>query len=183
MPVYISMLRGINVLGRNSIKMVELKQFFDSLGFEQCRTYIQSGNVVFKTGRISTAGLSKKIEANIAARFGFRPSVITRTDAEMAAVVEKNPFLKMKNIDLTKLHVTFLSMAPDARGLKTLEPLAIPPDAFHSGDCEIYLYCPNGYGTTKLGNNTLERRLKVTATTRNWNTVNKLREMALQCGK
>jgi uncharacterized protein (DUF1697 family) len=181
MPVYIAMLRGINVLGRNVIRMAELKEFFDSLGFHQCQTYIQSGNVVFKTSRNSTAALSKKIEAKIAERFGFRPSIITLTAEEMASVVERNPFMKMKSIDVTKLHVTFLSAEPDAEALKTLEPLAIRPEAFRSSGCAIYLYCPNGYGETKLGNNTLERRLKVTATTRNWNTVNKLCGMALQC--
>jgi uncharacterized protein (DUF1697 family) len=182
MPVYISMLRGLNVAGHNLLKMAELRELFEKLGFKQCQTYIQSGNVIFKAGRSSTAGLSRKIEAKIAERFGFQPSVITRTAEEMAGVIERNPFVKMKGIDVTKLHVTFLSAEPSGEGLKALEPLAIPPDAFRSSGCAIYLYCPNGYGVTKLGNNMLERRLKVTATTRNWNTVNKLHEMAMQCG-
>jgi uncharacterized protein (DUF1697 family) len=176
------MLRGINVAGHNQIKMTALRELFESVGFEQVQTYIQGGNVVFKAGKSSTLQISKKIEERIAKEFGFRVPVVTRTSAEMGSVIGSNPFLKTKGIDPTKLHVTFLSEAPDPAALKKLEPLAVAPDQFLSRGDEIYLYCPNGYGNTKLSNNVIEKILAAPATTRNWNTVNKLHEMAPECG-
>ena len=180
MPIYISMLRGINVAGHNQIKMTALRELFEALGFEQVQTYIQSGNVVFKAGERSTLQLSKKIEERIAKDFGFRVSVVTRTSAEMGSVLGSNPFLKTKGIDPTKLHVTFLSEAPEPAALRKLGEVAAGADQFRSCGREIYLYCPNGYGRTKLSNNTLEKILGSPATTRNWNTVNKLFEMSSQ---
>lgn len=179
MPVYISMLRGINVGGHNQVKMYALKELFESLGFEQVQTYIQSGNVVLKAGKSSSLQISRKIEERIAKEFGFRIPVVTRTSAEMGSVIEGNPFPKAKGIDLTKLHVTFLSEAPDPAAVRKLEPLAAAPDEFRSCGSEIYLYCPNGYSNTKLTNNVIEKILAVPATTRNWSTVNKLFEMSL----
>jgi len=182
MPVYISMLRGINVGGHNRIKMTALRELFEALGLEQVQTYIQSGNVVFTAGKMPPLRVSKKIEERIAKDFGFRVPVVTRTSAEMGGVIESNPFLKTKGIDPTKLHVTFLSEAPDPAALNKLEPLAAKPDQFQSKGNEIYLYCPNGYSNTKLTNSAIERILAAPATTRNWNTVNKLYEMSLECG-
>jgi len=183
MSTYISMLRGINVGGHNQIKMTALRELFEALGFEQVRTYIQSGNVVFKAGKSSALQVSRKVEERIAKAFGFRVSVVTRTSAEMGSVIENNPFLKTKGIDPTRLHVTFLSEAPEPAALSKLEALAAAPDQFRGSGREIYLHCPNGYGNTKLSNNTLEQVLAVSATTRNWNTVNKLYEVSLECGE
>jgi len=180
MTTYISMLRGINVAGHNQIKMPALRELFESLGFERVQTYIQSGNVVFKASKGSTLQISKKIEGRITNDFGFRVPVVTRTSAEMGSVIASNPFLKTKSIDPTKLHVTFLSEAPEAAALRKLGEVAAGADQFRSCGREIYLHCPNGYGNTKLSNNTLEKILGSPATTRNWNTVNKLYEMSLQ---
>lgn len=182
MPTYISMLRGVNVTGHNLMKMTALRELFESLGFNDCKTYIQSGNVVFQSAKRSTSEISQQLEEQIAKSFGFRPAVTTRTSVEVAAVIQANPFLKKKGIDLPRLHVTFLSKAPDPAGLKKLELLPAAPDEFRASGREIYLYCPNGYGNTKLNNNNLERLLATSATTRNWNTVNKLHEMAVKCG-
>ena len=180
MTAYISMLRGINVAGHNQIKMTALQELFEALGFERVQTYIQSGNVVFRAGESSTLRISKKIEERITKEFGFRAPVVTRTSAEMGGVITSNPFLKTKGIDPTKLHLTFLSEAPELAALKKLGEVAAGADQFRSCGREIYLYCPNGYGNTKLSNNTLEKILGSPATTRSWNTVNKLYEMSLQ---
>ncbi len=179
MPIYISMLRGINVGGHKKVPMAQLRAMFESLGFEQVRTYIQSGNVVFKAAKSPPLNLSRKIEGKIQDEFGFAAPVITRTSEEMGEAIRANPFLKEKGIDLSKLHVTFLSGAPGPAAVKTLESLAAEPDQFRACGREIYLYCPNGYGQTKLANNALEKVLSLSATTRNWNTVNKLYEMSL----
>ena len=180
MTAYISMLRGINVAGHNQIKMPALRELFEALGFEQVQTYIQSGNVVFNAGRSSTLQISKNIAERIAKEFGIRAPVVTRTSAEMGSMIKSNPFLKTKAIDPAKLHVTFLTDAPEPAALRKLGEVAAGADEFRSCGREIYLYCPNGYGNTKLSNNTLEKILGSPATTRNWNTVNKLYEMSLQ---
>ncbi len=179
MPIYISMLRGINVAGHKQVKMAALQVAFESLGFSQVRTHIQSGNVVFKAAKSAPPDLSRKIEGKILDEFGFDVPVITRTSEEMGEVIRGNPFLKEKGIDLSKLHVTFLSGVPAPAALKALASLAAKPDQFRACGREIYLYCPNGYGNTKLSNNALEKVLSLSATTRNWNTVNKLYAMSL----
>jgi uncharacterized protein (DUF1697 family) len=118
--VYISMLRGINVGGHKRVKMDQLRQLFEALGFEQVKTYIQSGNVVFKAGKTSTSALSKRIEESILSDFGFPVSVISRTSDEMRDTIENNPFLKQRGIDPERLHVMFLSESPAPAALKKL---------------------------------------------------------------
>lgn len=176
MTTYISFLRGVNVGGK-VLPMARLKQVCEELKFANVRTYIQSGNVVFIAGGSATA-LSRRIEAKIAADPGLSVRVITKTSSELEAVIAKNPFLKEKNIDQTKLHVTFLFAAPTVTGLFKLAAVPAGPDRFHCAGTDVYLYCPEGYGGSKLANPALERILGVTATTRNWNTLNKLYEIA-----
>src|SRR3954462_5935957 len=117
MPAYVAMLRGINVGARNRIKMPALAQVFDDLGHTDVVTYIQSGNVVFKSRAKSESVVARKLEASIAAHLGCDVAVLLRTQAELAAVVRANPFLKQK-ADPTKLHVTFLAENPDAALVK-----------------------------------------------------------------
>jgi uncharacterized protein (DUF1697 family) len=177
MPIYISLLRGINVGGHKKIKMDRLRASFEALGFEQVQTYIQSGNVVFKAGKLSTSGLSKKIEEQILKDFGFSVAVISRTSDEMSKVIADNPFLKEHGIDLEKLHVTFLSAAPAEAALKKLAELTVAPDRFHSLGKEIYFHLPNGVSQSVLMKSPVDRVLAVVPTTRNWRTVNQLHAM------
>ena len=115
MPIYISMLRGINVGGHKRIKMDRLRQSFEALGFEQVQTYIQSGNVVFKAGKVSAVRIvQKNRERESSADFGFSASVISRTSDEIDKTIANNPFLNKSGIDPDKLHVMFLSEAPTA---------------------------------------------------------------------
>jgi len=180
MPTYISMLRGINLGGHKIVKMERLRAMFESLGFARVRTYIQSGNVIFEARTVSTSVLSGRIEKKIQSEFGFPVTVISKTSAEIGKAIESNPFLKERGIDISKLHVTFMWQPPAQADLKKLEALAAAPDRFHSLRTEVYLYCPNGYGETKLSNNTLAKLLGSGATTRNWKTVNKLHQMSLE---
>jgi uncharacterized protein (DUF1697 family) len=177
-PTYIAMLRGINVGGRKIIKMEYLRLSFEALGCRGVRTYVQSGNVVFETAKASSTGLSKSIGEQILHDFGFAVSFILKTPNEMKKVVGTNPFLKKRAIDQSKLYVTFLSSPPAPTALQNLNALDTEPDQFCITGREIYLYCPNGYGRTKLSNNAFERMLSVKATTRNWKTVNMLLEMS-----
>ncbi len=180
MPIYISMLRGINVGGNKRIKMDRLRESFVALGFEQVKTYIQSGNVVFKAGRASEAA-SKRIEERILSDFGFSVSVISRTADEIANTIENNPFLNQPGIDPEKLHVAFLSEAPAPSALNKLAHLTLKPDQSRCLGRELYLYFPNGVSGSSLWKHPLDGVLSVVTTTRNWKTVNSLHQMCRDC--
>lgn len=177
MPTYVAMLRGINVGPGKIVKMERLRASFEALGFDGVRTYVQSGNVVFESEQKSSAGLSEKIEEKIQRDFGFKVPVLVKASREIEQIVSDNPLAKEKGIDHSKLHVTFLSDPPPKTAVKFLEPLATARERFRILNREIYLYCPDGYGNTKLSNNAIEKKLSVVATTRNWRTVNTLLEM------
>lgn len=178
---YIALLRGINLGGHKIVRMEQLRKAFADLGFEDVKTYIQSGNVVFRSSRQSCESLAKRIEEKVLRQFGFPVPVVVKTADEIGKVIKNNPLLKEKGIDLSKLHVTFLSCAPEKISFKTLDTIATAPDQFRCSSQAIYLHlrCPNGYHETKLGNNVLGKMLKVGTTTRNWKTVNQLYEMSL----
>ena len=179
MQTYISILRGINVGGSKPLKMIDLKAMLEKLGFEDVVTYIQSGNVVFKTPTNEPAEkISETIEKAIQKKFGFDVPVITTSADELKKVIHNNPFIKRKGIQLDKLHVTFLGTLPESSFVTVVAKLDFSPDEFVIRGREIYLHCPDGYGNTRLSNNFFENKLFVKATTRNWNTVNKLWEMA-----
>lgn len=182
MPVYVAMLRGINVGPHKRIKMDRLRQSFGGLGFEQVKTYIQSGNVIFKAGKGSAVALSKKIEDRIVNDFGFSASVIVRTSAELGSIVVANPFLKQHGIDHEKLHVTFLSDTPAAPALKKLAEFTLAPDQSRCVGREIFLHLPNGFSGSSLWKVPWEEALGVVTTTRNWKTVNAIHQMCLDCG-
>ena len=177
---YIALLRGINIGPHKRIKMEALQRSLRELGFADVKTYIQSGNVVFKTATTDTTRLANKIEKKLLSAFGFPVPAIVRTPSELHQLVQKNSFLKEAGIDTSKLHVTFLSGSPEKAVLKSLDTIAAGPDRARWNEKEIYLHCPNGYGETKLSNGALEKALTVTATTRNWKTVTKLYEMTLE---
>lgn len=179
METCISILRGINVSGQKKILMADLKEIYTKLGFKDPKTYIQSGNIVFKSGKkLSETEVAQKIEKAIEEKYNFRVPVIIRTLPQIKKIIAANPFLQEKDIDLKKTHVTFLSEIPTKENLRNLESIAFPPDEFIIQGKEIYLYIPESYGETKLSNSYFEKKLKVTATTRNWNTVNTLMKIA-----
>jgi uncharacterized protein (DUF1697 family) len=178
MPVFIALIRGINVSGHNPVKMERLRASFEALGFHNVQTYVQSGNVVFKAARAPASGLAGQIAGRILADFGYTVVVVTRTAAELKAVADKNPWLKEPGVDESKLHVTFLASAAPKTADALLTPLAAPGERCLVRGGEVYLYCPHGYGRTKLSNAAIEKKLSVPATTRNWRTVTTLVAMA-----
>jgi uncharacterized protein (DUF1697 family) len=177
-PAYIAMLRGVNVSGQKIVRMERLRASCDALGFRHVATYVQSGNIVFGAEQKSPSTLSKQISDTILHDFGLAVPTLVKTREEMQAVIERNPFLKEADIDVSKLHVTFLSGPHPADSLKTLQALQAKPDQFHIGRHEVYLHCPHGYGRSKLANTAIEKALAVSATTRKWKTVVTLLEMA-----
>jgi len=178
MTTHISLLRGINVSGKNKIRMTDLRDLYASLGFAQVETYLQSGNVVFEAGETDGTVLSQQIEAAIVRAWGFDVAVLMRRPADIARIIENNPFLTERGEDPARQYVTFLHAAPgdiDASGLDGTEGGG---DEYVVGEREVFVFCPNGYGRTKLSNTFFERKLKIQATTRNWKTVNALHQMA-----
>jgi uncharacterized protein (DUF1697 family) len=180
MPTYIALLRGINIGPHKRMKMEKLRASCEGLGFAGVKTYIQSGNVIFKAPKLSPAALSKKLGECIAKDFGFSAEVISRSREELKAIIDGNPFMKERNLDLSKLHVVFLSKAPSTPSLKKLQELTLAPDRTRSSGTEIYFYFPNGVSGSSLWKHPLDRVTGVPGTMRNWNTVNKLYEMAME---
>lgn len=181
MPIYVALLRGINLAGHKLVRMERLRESFVALGFGQVQTYIQSGNVVFKAGRTSPAALSRKIGDCIVKEFGFSSPVVVRTREEMQRAIADNPYLKEPGIDPTRLHVIFLPEVPEPAVLKELAGLTRKPDRSQCLGKEIYLHLPNGFAKSSLTNNPIERRLLKGATTRNWKTVNMIHQMCQDC--
>jgi uncharacterized protein (DUF1697 family) len=181
MPVYVTLLRGINVGPHKRIKMERLRGSFEALGFEQVKTYIQSGNVVFKTARVSPARLSKQIEERILKDFGFSVSIVTRTADELKKAIDDNPFLGEKGIEVEKLHVVFLSDVPAPAALEKLTELIAGPERFQCLGKEIFFHLPNGTAESVLMKHPIDRILQVVPTTRNWRTVNQLAQMCEEC--
>lgn len=183
MPVFISMLRGVNVGAHNRIKMDALRALYASLGFEDTCTYVQSGNVIFRTKEKNAVALSTMIQTEIRRKFGFAPDVILRATEEMRAAVKANPFEKRKDIEAGKLLVTFLQGSPAAGAQKALSELKGYPEELHLRGRELYIYFPNGAGKSKLPWSKLDKLVGCTGTARNWNSVTKLLAMAEQLEK
>jgi uncharacterized protein (DUF1697 family) len=175
---YVAILRGINVGGHRKILMADLKKLMEQLGFDQVTTYIQSGNVVFLSDeKMLPDDLAQKISQAITGKFSFEVPVVVRTFDEMQQTLKNNPFSGDRSIDPQKVHVTFLSQAPEEEFLHEIREYDYPPDTFIPAGKEIYLHCPEGYGNTRLTIAFFESKLHVTATARNWKTVNVLTGM------
>lgn len=180
--------------------MPELKRLYESLGLKDVVTYIQSGNVVFDCSENNPVKITAIIEKGIVQSIGSDVRVILRDKGGIKKILENNPFIKQRNEDNGKLYVTFLSDLPGETSLSDINA-AVPRggcsakdggwsemkgnstkslegDEFIIHEKEIYLFCPNGYGKTKFSNTYFEKKLSLSATTRNWKTVNALNEIA-----
>jgi uncharacterized protein (DUF1697 family) len=188
---HVALLRGINVGGNNMLAMTALAKRFTDAGCKDVVTYINSGNVVFR----ASAALARKLPAVIATAItkhhALEVPIVIRTAAQLAAIIDSNPFLAAK-APLKELYVGFLAKVPDAAAIAQLDqhyatlrvaarpgkagpfPKRSPPDEFRVIDGEIYLRYCNGAGTTKLTNAYFDAKLATVSTVRNWNTVLKL---------
>jgi uncharacterized protein (DUF1697 family) len=178
MTVMISMLRGVNLGPHNRMRMEELREVYESLKLQDPRTYVQSGNVLFKTKERDEAKLSSRIQDGIEKKFGFRPDVILRTTEELRSAVAKNPFAQRKNIDPSKLLVSFLAAAPRSDACEKLRVLDTAPEELWIDGREIFIYYPNGLARPKFQWTKADKILNVVGTGRNWNSVTKMLAMA-----
>lgn len=175
MTSYLALLRGVNVTG-STLRMAELKKSLTDMGLEEVQTYLQSGNVVFKS-KGNAAKLASDIEARIKKDFGLSISVLVLTSKEIETIASKNPLWPKSGGEGSHFHATFL-FEPVTR--KTFDALSLPAadgEQAVLGKGAVLLHCPHGYGRTKLNNTYFEKALGVKATTRNWKSVMALREL------
>ena len=183
MPVLISMLRGVNVGPHNRIKMEDLRAVYKRLGFQNPQTYVQSGNVIFRTDDKELNRIPIRIQDAIEKKFKFRPEVIVRTVSELRKVIAATPFADRPELEPGKILVTFLSAAPTREAHSAFERFRDYPEEIHLKGSELYIYFPNGAGKSKLPWSSVEKLLKVTGTARNWNSVSKMLAMAEEMEK
>jgi uncharacterized protein (DUF1697 family) len=178
-PVYVSLLRAVNVGGR-TIPMADLRALYEELGHHDVVTYLQSGNVISRSTARRAAAVERAVSTAISVAFGMDVDVLVRTPKQMQAVRDGNPFLRRRGEKppAKALHVTFLATVPEAKRVRDLDETAFTPDELRVVAREVYLWCPNGYGRTKLTNAWFERKLGVRTTTRNWTKVAKLAELS-----
>lgn len=175
MKTYIALLRGINVVGKNMLPMKELVALLENLGMQGVKTYIQSGNVICRSKASDTAQLARKISAAIKESHGFEPHVLLLDPVVLDKVIKENPYPEAEESPST-LHVIFLAAIPPKPNLKALEKIRSESERFHLARDVLYLHAPDGVGRSKLAAS-VERLLGVPVTSRNWNTVRKLKEM------
>ena len=168
--LHVALLRGINVGGKNRLPMRDLAAIFSDLGCEDVRTYIQSGNVVYRAEAALARRIPDLVVRTVAKDWGFEAPVVTRSAKELHAAASHNPFLRA-GIDPRALHVAFLGTRPSAARVAGLDPRRSPGDEFAVRGREIYLCLPNGVARTKLTNQYFDSTLATVSTLRNWTTV------------
>jgi len=181
MKTYIALLRGINVGGHNKIKMLELKQLFVDLSYFDIVTYIQSGNVIFSSKNLDTVEIEKSIIDAVEKQFTYSIKVLVLTKTQLNTIFNSNPFILKHNLDVSKLSITLLNNKPELGEVVQIQILIHSSnDAFEINNKSVYLYLPDGSRNTKLTNNLFEKKLKSSATSRNWRTITKLVELSNQ---
>jgi uncharacterized protein (DUF1697 family) len=171
MQTYIVLLRGINVSGQKLVKMDALRAMLTALGYSDVKTYIQSGNAVVKKNNTDADAVAAEIKAAIEATFGFDVPTQVRSQQEVEAIIEQHAFRSLSDDTSKVLLIALLSEKPDNERVVLLESIAFDPEKLHIADRFISLYYPEGSGKSKLTNTFIESKLKVSATTRNLNTL------------
>jgi uncharacterized protein (DUF1697 family) len=175
MPRYVALLRGINIGPRNRISMPELRAALEEAGLENVQTYVQSGNVALSS-RAGAETVRRKIEKVIAERFALEIAVVVRTRTELAAIAKRNPLGRVAK-DPKRHQVTFLSDKLDREVVKRLESLLVAGEQVAVKGREVYAWHPAGVARSRLWTELAGKRLGVTATSRNWTTVEALLEL------
>ena len=177
MTTHLALLRGINVSGHNMIKMEALKIALEAIGFQNVKTYIQSGNVFVDTVEDNASKVGFLIKQEIFKVFGHEVPVIVLNREDLIVCFKNNPFLKEKDIDTKKLYVAFISTALRSENINDLKTSQFKPDEASIDANRIYIKYAIGAGKTKFDQKYIEKKLNVTATIRNWNTITQLLKM------
>ncbi|OIQ82560.1 hypothetical protein GALL_356590 [mine drainage metagenome] len=178
MGTWIALLKGVNVGGKHILPMKTLVTELETLGLTDVKTYIQSGNIVFRDSKRTAATLASEIGRTIEARFGFDPHVVVISHKDFASAVAGNPFRESVNDENGKtLHLFFLDKTPLTLDQDRLKALIRPSERWHLEGRVFYLYTPEGFGDSKLASQ-VEKVLGVSTTARNWRTVCALLDLA-----
>jgi len=177
MKTYLALLRGINVGGRNKIKMADLRALIAQLGLQDVMTYIQSGNVLFRSEDLSEEKLQRAIEEKIREVYQYEVKAMVILFSEWEHAYQNNPFLDAQDKALKFLHLSYLSEVPDKEKYQILAQTISGEDEIALGYQCIYLFAPGSYSRSKFTNDYIEKKLGLRATARNWRTVSKLLEM------
>jgi uncharacterized protein (DUF1697 family) len=175
---YIALLRGINVSGSNIIKMADLREMMDNLGFYGAETYIQSGNIIFRSETSDLKTLENRIASGISARFSLSVPVLLLDSRQLAAILSNCPFPDDGISKPVGVYISLMSALPEDRGFPAIDGKTAPTERWKIVDRCLFLNCPEGYGKTRITNGFIEKRLKVVSTTRNIRTMRKLAAMA-----
>lgn len=177
MTIHLVLLRGVNVSGHNMIKMDALKKTLESIGFQNVQTYIQSGNVFVDTAEENASKVGFLIKQEIFKVFGHEVPVVVIGKEDLEACFRNNSFLKEATMDPKKLYVAFVSMALRSDSINDLKISQFKPDEAYIDASRIYIKYAVGAGKTRFDQKYIEKKLNVTATIRNWNTVTQLLKM------
>ena len=176
MRKYVAFLRGINVGGKNKIKMEALRRMCDALGYENVKTYINSGNVIFETVKTDEHKLVALVEKAIETEFSLKIRVMARTIDELKDIIKNNPFDGQFDSD-KDLHVLFLNEKLPAEKRELLLGNNNENEQFAVSNREIFCLLRDGFSGSLLGKDYIGKKLKISATARNWRTVNKILEL------
>jgi uncharacterized protein (DUF1697 family) len=172
---YIAFLKGINVGGKNIVKMTDLTNLLTSHNYYNVKTYIQSGNIIFETNNPDMNHIKNEIKNLISTEYNISTSVILLTSNELDSILENNPFLKRK--DFNSKYMYFTLSDDKLKNINiSIDIEKFFPDEFIINNICTYVYTPRGYGKTKLTNTFFENKLKISATTRNLNTLNSINQ-------
>lgn len=177
MTKFIVLLRGINVSGQKKIIMSELRETLSDAGFESVQTYIQSGNIILDAKENDASLVEEQIYILIKGKYGFEVEIFAFEPSYLTKIISLNPYLN-DTVDTKKLYLTILKQAPQEENIKRLREFNTMPDRYEIRGSVIYIFYEEGAGKSKLTNNLIESKLKVKATSRNWNTTLKLAELA-----
>lgn len=177
MTIAISLLRGINVGGRNKIRMADLRQLYADLGMTNVRSLLQSGNVIFATSKADLTSVKLELEEGIRSALGLDIQVLLRSSEQFEDIIARHPFSAEQLNEPRKAAVVFLSDAPVSSAVDALRESNPGREVIHAAERELYVFYTDGMARSKLDNNRIESRLGLIATARNWNTCTKLQRL------
>jgi uncharacterized protein (DUF1697 family) len=178
MATFVALFRALNVGGYNKVGMAALKNMHEGLGLRNVSAYLQTGNVIFESTDTEPPLLAEQLRREFEERFDLYTEVIVRTSAELKELIDQNPFLNQPEKETKWVVVMFLAACPAEQDKKELLNTYAGPEELFFTEKDLYIYYTNGIGRSKLSNALIEKKLKVSGTARNWNTITKLLEMA-----
>ncbi len=174
MTVAVSLLRGINVGGRNKIRMADLRELYRGLGLCNVQSLLQSGNVLFETAETDLAGVGRELEAAIRDDFGLDIHIILRSTADFGEIFGRHQFSAAQLGEPRKIAVVFLSDLADSAAVDRLRESNPGREIIHADGRELYIYYTDGMARSKLDSSRIERALGLHSTARNWNTCTRI---------